>query len=242
MRIAILLLIAGLMLPAFSTVQAQTADEIVERYLETIGGAEKWQSMQSMRVSGNALQMGMTFPFSMISMRPNLTKVTAEVMGKQFIDAYDGKAAWSLNPFMGGPDPQQKTEEESKEAASQSFENDFINYKEKGYRVALEGTEEIEGAECYKLLLVKADGREEHYFIDAETYVPIMQRVYPQTGQLKGQSIESYFSDYQEVDGVLVSFSMEQRVGGQVIMQMVSEKYEFNPEDVKAEAFAFPKK
>jgi outer membrane lipoprotein-sorting protein len=242
MRIAILLLIAGLMLPAFAPVQAQSADEIVERYLETIGGAEKWQSMQSMRVSGNALQMGMTFPFTMISMRPNMNKVTAEVMGKQFIDAFDGKEGWSLNPFMGGPDAQKKTEEESKEAAFESFENDFINYKEKGYRVELEGTEEIEGAQCYKLLLVKGEGREQHYFIDAQDYVPILVRSYPQSGPMKGQAAETYFSDYQEVDGVLVSFSMEQRVGGQVVLQMVSEKYEFNPSDLKAEAFAFPGK
>jgi hypothetical protein len=244
MRIAILILIAGLMLPAFATVQAQTADEVVEKYLETIGGAEKWKTFHSMRVSGSAIQMGMNFPFTMISMQPNLSKVTAEVMGKQFIEAYDGTDAWMLNPFMGSPDPTKKTEEESKDAAAQRFESDFINYKEKGHTIALEGMEEIDGANCFKIKMLKADAREEYYFIDAEAYVPIMQRSFILSGQMKGQTVETYFSDYQEVEGVgvVVAFTMEQRVGGQTAMQMINQKVEFNPEDLKPEAFAFPKK
>ena len=244
MKIKSLLLAVGILLSANAVSYAQTADEVVNNYLETIGGADAWTSFNSMRVTGKAIQMGVNYPFTVISMRPNLTKVVADVMGKEFIEAYDGESAWGLNPFTGATAPQKSTEEESKEAAMQHFEIDFINYKDKGYSVTLEGKEEIEGAECYKLKLVKEEGREEYHFIDAENFVPIMTRSFIQTGQMKGQAVETYFSDYQEVEGagVLIAYTMEQRFNGQVAMQMVTEKVEINPEDLSKEAFAFPEK
>ncbi len=237
-----LFLAAGILLSANIVSQAQTADEVIANYLQAVGGSEKWTDLTSMKITGNALQMGMNYPFTVMAMRPNLSKVVAEVMGKQFIDAYDGQSAWTLNPFSGSVDPQKKTEEESKEASYQNFEIDFINYRDKGYTVALEGTEEIEGTSCHKLKLVKDEGREEYYFIDVENHVPIMQRTFMQSGQMKGQTLETYFSDYQDVNGILIAYTMEQRIGGQVVMQMSTESIEFNPEDVKAEAFAFPGK
>lgn len=244
MKIKSLFLAVGILLSANAVSHAQTADEIINSYLDAIGGVEHWKNFNSMRVTGNAIQMGVNYPFTVISMRPNLQKVVADVMGKQFIEAYDGESAWGLNPFTGATEPQKKTEEESKESAMQHFESDFINYKDKGYTVTLEGTEEIEGAKCYNLKLVKEEGREEYHFIDAENYVPIMTRSFIPTGEMKGQAVETYFSDYQEVEGtgVVVAFTMEQRFNGQVVMQMVTEKVEFNPEDLTKESFAFPEK
>lgn len=244
MKIKTLLLAAGILLSTGFVSTAQTVDKIIANHLEAVGGAEKWQSFESMRVTGNALQMGLTYPFTVISMRPNLNKVVAEVMGKQFIDAFDGTEAWGLNPFMGSPDPQKKTPEESKEASYQNFESDFLNYKEKGNTITLEGKEEIEGAECHVLKVVKAEGKEDYYFMDTEAHVPIMVRSYIMSGPMKGKAIETYFSDYQEVEGagIFVAFTMEQRMDGQVVMQMVTDKVEFNTGDITAEMFAFPKK
>lgn len=244
MKIRSLLLAAGILLSAGFVSNAQTVDEIIASHLEAIGGAEKWQSYESMRLSGNAQQMGLTFPVTVISMRPNLNKVVVDVMGKQIIDAFDGKDAWSINPLMGSADPQKKTDEESKEAALQNFESDFINFREKGYSLTLEGKEEVEGTECYVLKLVKAEGHEEYHYLDTETYVTIMNRTFPQSGPAKGQAVETYFSDYQEVEGagVLIAFTFEQRMDGQVVMQMTTEKVEFNTGDISAEMFAFPVK
>ncbi len=94
------------------------------------------------------------------------------------------------------------------------------------------------------LKVVKAEGHEEYHFIDAENYVTIMTRSFPQSGPAKGQPIETYLSDYQEVEGagVLMAFTMEQRFNGQTVMQMVTDKVEVNPGDVTVEMFAFPKK
>ena len=244
MKFKTFLLAVGILMSTTVVSYAQTADEIVQNYLENIGGEEAWKSFNSMRVTGTAIQTGVEYPFTVISMRPNYQKVVADVMGKEFIEAYDGTVAWGLNPFAGDTEAQKKTEEESKVAATQSFESDFINYEEKGYTLTLEGKEEVDGVECHKLKLVKEEGREEYHFFDPENFVPIMSRTYIQTGQMKGQAIDTYFSDYQEVEGagVYIAFNMKQTFNGQTVMEMVNKTVEFNPEDITSDSFAFPEK
>ena len=169
--------------------------------------------------------MGQEFPVEMYEKAPNKVKMVVTVQGTQLIpQAYDGVDAWALNPFAGGKDPVKLDEEQSKELRDEEFEDDFIDYKKKGHEVTLDGTEEIDGVKCYKLKLVrnknnpKEDITEIHYF-DAENFVPIVQATYIRTGPAKGQEVRTYLSDYQEVEGLMFPFSMEQKVNGQTAMK-----------------------
>lgn len=220
---------------------AQTADEIINNYYEAIGGVDAWKNLNSMKMTGTAENFGMTFPITVYSMRPNLQKVVVDIQGQQFVEAFDGEVAWTINPFMGGTDPVKKSEEETKEAAKQVFEDDLINYKEKGHNVSLEGTEEIDGIETFKLKLTKADGDEIIYFMDTENFVPVVIRRFINTGELKGKAIDTYVSDYDEVEGMMMPFSYEQKVDGQTFMKSNFTSIEFNPE-LSADEFKFPEK
>lgn len=232
-------LLCSLALFAF-TAKAQDANEIVANYFEAIGGADKWSDIQSMRMSGSTTNQGMTFPITVLSMRPNLQMVEVELQGKSFVDSYDGEVAWSINPFMGGTEPTKKNEEETEAAAENNLEPELLNWEDKGHTLTYEGEEEVDGTPTYKLKLVKEDGTEEYYFFDTESYALIMQRVFAQFGPMKGQAIDTYMSDYDEVNGLYMPFSMEQKMGGQTFMQMTAETIEINPEDVSKDTFAFP--
>ena len=224
---------------SFTLSSAQTVDEIIDTYLETIGGADAWKKVNSMEFAGKSSMQGMDFPVTVTSARPNLQKVEINVQGKQIVEAYDGENAWAINPFMGSMEPQAKTEEESKEAATNMFEDDLIDYKQKGHTLTLEGKEESEGTDCFKVKMVKADGEEMYHFFDTELYIPVMTRTFAKMGPMKGQAIETYVSDYDEVDGLIVPFSIEQKLGGQTFMQMTAESVKFNIE-VADEFFAMP--
>ncbi len=217
-----------------------TVEELLRNYYEAVGGPEQWKNLNSMKFIGSGENMGMNFPVVVYSMRPNLQKVEVDIQGKKFVDAFDGETAWTINPFMGGLEPQKKTEEETKEAAKQMFEDELVNYAEKGHSVSLEGTEEVEGVQAIKLKLTKKDGDEVYYFFDPEAYVPIMQRQYIKFGPMKGQPVETYFSDYDEVEGMYFPFSIVQKVNGQVVMNMRADSIELNPPLDKS-IFAFPK-
>lgn len=183
--------------------------------------------------------MGMNFPLTVLQKEPNLSKVLVDVQGMQIIEAYDGEVAWATNPFGGMTEPTKKNEEESAEAGKENFQDDLLDYKKKGNTVTYEGTEEYEGTETYKLKLTRADGVERIYFFDSELSIPIAVRSFVKTGQLKGQTVDNVTSDYQEVDGLMIPFSMKQSVNGQTMMEMVIKSVELNVPISNAE-FEFP--
>ena len=221
------------------TAQTPSVDEIVDTYFENIGGKDAWREIKSMKISGEGVQMGMSFPLTVLAKEPNLTKVTVDIQSMQFIEAYDGEVAWTLNPFAGMTEPSKKSEEETVEAAKEMFQDELLDYKEKGHTLSFEGTEEYEGTEVYKLKLTKANGDEDIYFFDSEIMVPIALRTFVNAGELKGQSIDVVSSDYQEVNGVMVPFSIKQSVNGQTVMEMVAKSVELNVPIADSE-FSFP--
>lgn len=226
---------------SFTFVQAQTVEEVLASYFENIGGMEAWQELKSTKMVGKMNMQGMEFPGTIYAAQPNKQRVEVDVQGQKLVQAYDGETAWWINPFMGGEDPQKMPEEMAEQMTSQEFESDFINYLEKGHTAELDGTETVEGAEAFKVKLTKKDGDIIYYYFDTEYFVPIMMKQAVKEGPAKGQEAETYFSDYQEVDGMIFPFFMETKVNGQSFQKMTLESIELNVE-VSDGLFAFPLK
>ncbi|MBL7816660.1 MAG: hypothetical protein JNL70_16685 [Saprospiraceae bacterium] len=221
--------------------QAQTADEIVEKYFKAIGGAEKWKKLESQSATGYVVVQGMNIPFKMMQARPNLMYSEGEFQGNKFIESFDGTVAWMQNPFAGAAKPTKKDAEETKEAAKENFEDDFIDYKTKGHTIELDPKqEEMDGVKCYKITMKRKQGDEKIYFLDAENYVTVCMRTTAQSGPMKGQASETYLSDYKDVDGLLIPHTMETKVGGQTVMTLKMEKVELNSPTFDKKIFSFP--
>jgi hypothetical protein len=234
-------ILLALTLTAF-VMKAQTADEVVEKYLKAVGGADKWKKLESLIMTGKGEMQGMSFPVTMTTMRPNSLRMEVDVQGSKIIQpAFDGTTAWTINPFGGAAEPTKMDEEATKEIARTKFEDEFIDYKTKGHIVTLEGTEEAEGTKCFKLKIVLKQGGEKIYFMDVENYIPIMVREFAMSGPNKGQASETVMGDYKEVEGMMMPHSVEQKAGGQTQFVMKMEKIEINPKIDKA-IFAFPVK
>ncbi len=228
---------------SFVAVQAQDApsvDDIINAYLENTGGVDAWQGLTTMKMEGNMSMQGMDFPGIVYMKRPNMQRVEVNIQGKELVQAYDGETAWWINPFMGSEDPQPMPAEMSEEMTKETFEDEFINYADKGHTVEYIGTEEVEGAECYILRLTKANGDVEDHYFDTEYMVPIMQRTTVDSGPMEGQASDTFLSDYQEVNGLMIPFFMETKIGGQSIQKISITNIELNS-DMGDEMFAYPK-
>jgi len=224
-----------------SSVSAQkvSLDEIIDTYLENVGGVENWKAIKNMKITGITAMQGMEFPVERIAAAPTMFRMNLNIMGKKMVQAYDGETAWMINPMQGDSKAQKMDEDMTKELSKQEFEDAFIDYKEKGHTVTLEGKEEVDGTETYKIKMVKKDGTENIYFFDMEDMVPIMMRSFGESGPMKGQAVDTYLSDYQEVDGLYMPFSMEQKMAGQTVMQMTTESVELNIE-LEEDLFKMP--
>lgn len=243
-KIGIVLLILAFGLPT----QAQTVDEIIDNYFENIGGLEKLKSVTGVKMIAKVNQQGMEIPLEILQLSDGRQMTSISFQGKEIKQGvFDGEVLWSHN-FMT-----MKAEKSDAEATANfkletnDFPDSFIDYKEKGYTVELLGNETIDGAETFKIKLVKepimVDGKEEDdisfYFFDVDNFVPIAIQSEVKSGQGKGMTSEVTMSDYQEVDGLYFPFSMTQGIKGQPGAPLTIESIELNPE-VAEGAFAFP--
>lgn len=245
-RNKLLLSIIALLITANFSI-AQTADEIVAKYVTKIGGAEKWKAVKTQKSTAKVKVQGLDLPLVIIQKAPNMQRATATFQGKEMVQpCFDGKVCWNTN-FMTMK-AEKADDETSKNMVDEAELLDpFIDYAARGYKVSLEGSETVEGTDCFKIKLIRkpilVDGKEEinetFFFFDKENNVPLMSRSTAKKGQAKGAVVETVFSDYQEVDGKFVPFQMTIKYNGQTGQSIQLEKVEFNvPVDDKI--FAFP--
>ena len=224
-----------------------TAEEIIDSYLEAIGGREQLDAVESVKIVAKGQAQGMELPITMYQKAPGLMRMDMVFQGKEITQmAFDGKEGWSTN-FMTMEPEKWDAEQSDIMKGEMDFLNAFLNYKEKGYTIALEGEDEVEGTACYKVKLTKkpvvVDGKEEenlsYYYFDQESMVPIMQEEYAKTGPMKGQASQTYFSDYQEVEGIYFPFNIAQKFQRQTVYDLSIEQMALNVE-IEEALFQYP--
>lgn len=239
------------LIASYASVQAgdMTAEEIVSTYIENTGGADAWNKLSGVKLTGEMNQGGMKFPIEVMQLKDGHQYMKISFQGKELKQGvFDGESMWSTN-FMS-----MKAEKADAEAtANQKLEmNDFpfplFHYKENGYQLELLGKEEKDGAEAYKLKLTREpqtiDGKKvedvSYYYFDSDALVPVVTESEIKQGPMKGKMGESKLGDYQEVEGLYFPFSMTQGVKDAPGATMVITKIELNP-TVDDSEFAMPK-
>ncbi|MDH7446829.1 outer membrane lipoprotein-sorting protein [Aquimarina sp. 2201CG14-23] len=238
-------IIVLLILAIITPVKGQTADEIIANYLENTGGKDNWEKLEGLEMIGVMKMQGMEIPFEQVSTKDGKQLVTIDLQGNRMIwSAFDGETSWQRNQMTMEPEKSDNEATENMKKQTKDFPDPFLNYKEKGYTVEFIGKETIDGTETYKVKLTKdpiiVNGQSQpnisHYYFDTENYVPIIIESQVNEGPMKGQTIKSSISDYQEVNGVYFPFTV-----GNQFQTMNFKEIKTNPE-VDDAKFAFPEK
>ncbi|SFR50326.1 hypothetical protein SAMN04490243_2365 [Robiginitalea myxolifaciens] len=228
--------------------QAQTADEILDTYFENIGGKENLKAIKGMKMTASVNQGGMEIPLEIYQMSDGRQATVIKLQGQEFKQGvFDGESLWGTNFQTGKAEKSDAETTANFKLNTNDFPDAFLDYKEKGYTVELMGTETIEGTETFKIKLVKEPLTIEgetvedisFYYFDAENFVPLALESQINQGPAKGQMQYITFSDYQEVDGIYMPFSMSQGVKNGPSQPISMTTIELNPE-VDEAIFAFP--
>lgn len=214
---------------AITSISAQDLQEILDGHFETIG-QEKLLKVKSTYATGKALQAGMEFSFEMINIRPDKVKMIIDVQGSKIIQAYDGENAWAINPLSGSPDPVDVTGPEADGLMETAdMDGQLWDWKEKGHQLELEGTEEIEGSELFVLKLTKKNGNIDYYYLDPDSYliIKVKSKTIMQGSEVETEAI---MSNYQEVEGFIMPFTVEQRMAGQTVLTIMTEEVNIDVE------------
>lgn len=197
--------------------QAQSLDEIIKNNLEAKGGIEKINAFKTGKVTGKMMTQTFEIPYTMWFKKPNQVKMEMVFQGANMMMAYDGNIAWQISPFTGSTDARELTGEQAGQVKEMGeiMDEPFIDYREKGHKIALMGKEDLEGTEVFKLKVTRKDGQEIYYFIDTEAFFERKTSTTKKKQDGTEIKIDTTYGDFKPVAGVMIphwlSFSINQQ-------------------------------
>ena len=190
-----LLVVAALI--AGQTIKAQNVDEVVNKYVDALGGKEKLASLKTVRMeavmNANGTDVDITITKSqMVGLRMDIA-----VMGMNGYQIVTPTAGWSFMPFAGQTAPEAMKDEQLKAGLSGlDIQGNLFNYKEKGTQVELLGKEKVDNADCYKIKATLKSGKVITYFIDDKTY-NVVKSVSMQNINGEDKEVANGYSNYK---------------------------------------------
>jgi hypothetical protein len=193
---------------------AQSVDEIIAKNVQAHGGLDKMKAVQSIRITGKFNAGSFRAGFMQENKRPDKVREEQIIQGLAAVQAYDGKTGWQVNPFSGRRDAELISQDDLKGLTLDAdIDGPLVDYKEKGHKAELVGHDSVEGTDCYKIKLSLKNGDVRYYFLDTDSFLEL--KIETQSS-IRGtiQYAETYFGDYEQVQGLFYSFAYESGAKG----------------------------
>ncbi|HMC83906.1 MAG TPA: hypothetical protein VKI61_00205, partial [Chitinophagaceae bacterium] len=84
------------------SLHSQTADEIVAKHIDAIGGKDKISQITSIIMTGSVNVMGSDNPTTVTILNGKGYKSESDFNGQKAIQCYTDKGGWAMNPMGGG--------------------------------------------------------------------------------------------------------------------------------------------
>jgi hypothetical protein len=211
------------------TAQAQTADEVIQKYASYLGGMDAFNKLSSIKMTGTVTVQGMDLPITIQIVNGKAMRTDVEVMGQSVVNVYNNGTGWKINPFAGVPDATDVTGDELAEFKSQSsIASTLMEYQSRGDKAESDGEEVVNGVKTYKIKVTgKDDGKVTTYFINSTDY-SLVKSI--SNREIMGQdaTIETFYSDYKDFDGLKFSMSRKQEMDGQEFQSIAFSNIELN--------------
>jgi len=222
-------------LVASATCCAQSAEEIVAKNIQAIGGKDVIASTKSVVVTATIEVMGNEAPTTTTILNGKGFRSETEFQGSKIINCVNPTGSWLVNPMAGMTSPTAAPDNEAKMSKSRMYVVPLAYYAEDGGKLELLGKDTAD----YKIKLTNNNGVNATYYINANTY--LLDRMDLEIVQ-GGQSVPVTItlSDYQKLEnGLLMAFKMQQDLP-QFSMTFVSKKVDVNKE-IDPAIFEMPK-
>ncbi len=206
----------------FVNATAQTADEIIQKHITAIGGADNWKKVNSLKMTASSNMQGTEIPFTITILQGKGLKVEISVSGMTGWQIMTDKTGWSYMPFGGQTKPEAIPDETLKQSQDQlDAQGALIDYKAKGTTATYLGKDDVEGTDCFKVKLTYKSGKEETMYFDATNYYHI-RSVAKVKAEGKEIEITSNYSDFQKLpEGIVYAMSQEGGMTGQMKIKSV---------------------
>jgi zinc protease len=198
------------------------AETVLDQFVEATGGKAAYEKIKSRIASGTIEIVGANVKgtIKISQAEPNRLSVVTNIgpLG-QSTQATDGKFAWALSTLMGD---RVLEGEEKADFLREAVFNSELRWKELYDKVECTGSEDVDGKPAYKIVLTPKSGKPQTEFYDKTSHLLVKQTATSMSpmGEIP---VEVNQSDYKKVDGVLMPFTITQKVAGQKIEIKITE-------------------
>ena len=202
-----LFIILSLCLP--SILFAQTAEEIIAKHIKAHGGADNWNKIESIKLTGKFSAFSLEKGYMAFKTKKGCYYADFHLGEQHVIEAYNGKKGWTIDPWqeiLYARNINSKETDVFQQKAE--FFTPFLTYKEKGHSVEFLGKKDIDGTETFALKITKANGTTQTWYLDTKTYLEYKCEA-PWVDFAQGIPAEMYFDDFRTVEGVIIPFYTE---------------------------------
>jgi hypothetical protein len=231
---------AASVLSVFS-LHAQTADEIINKHIEALGGKEKLAGIKTVYTEYDLEVMGQQMAGATWVINGKAYKNEVNFGGQKIVQCFTEQGGWGINPMMGQTSAEALPEDQVKAGKAQmDAGGPLCHYAAKGNTVELAGKDSVGAALAYKLKLKTKDGVESFFWIDPATYYVLKSSV---KTNMQGSEMETIiaFSNYKKTDyGFVMPTTTEISLSQGLVMNITSKKTEIN-KDVDMKLFEMPK-
>jgi len=240
MRSLRVVMMAASVLSVFS-LRAQTADEIVNKHIEALGGKDKITAIKTVYTEYDLDVMGQQASGNTWLVNGKAFKNEVNFGGQKLVQCFTEEGGWGINPMMGQATAEAMPADQVKAGRAQlDAGGPLFNYSAKGNTVELVGKEALSGKDAFKLKLKTKDSVETFFWIDPATYYIIRSSV---KTNVQGNDVETTiaFSNYKKTDyGFVMPTTTEINMSQGLTLNITNKKTEINKElDMKL--FEMPK-
>ncbi len=224
----------------FSATKAQTADDIINKHIEAIGGKDKLAQITSIYAEKKTEVMGNESSTKTTILNGKGYKNEVAFGDQQIVQVVTDKGGWAINPFTGATTATAMTPEEYHASEDVAYVPDpLFNYAQHGAQVEIAGQEKVGNVNAYKLKYTNKDSVAITFYIDSTTWYIIQME---QTADVQGQptNVVTTYSDYTKTDfGIFVPYMVGIDMG-QFNLKNTTTKVEVN-KTVDPSIFDMPK-
>jgi hypothetical protein len=212
-----------------SLLSAQTADEIIGKYIQAIGGKEKITQISSMYSEATLDVMGSQGTTKTTLLNGKGVKSETDVMGTAVTMCWTDSAGWAVNPMSGNYNAEYMPPAQYKAGKDNIFLiGPFLDYATKGFQLELAGQQTVGNVNAYKVLVTSPDSVVTEYYFDPDSsyLVQVVQK-----SEMMGQimDIVSNYSNFKKTEnGFVIPYTIETNYGGQFFLTANITKVEFN--------------
>lgn len=214
--------------------KAAEGKKVLEEWIAAQGGREVISKIKDNKISCalNLVAQGLNGTLTIQQKNPGKIRQDIDIMGMKIIQAYNGTKGWMTNPGTGAVEDMPEVLATGLKRGA--MDNDLmLNPEKNGVVFILEGRQSIEGKEYLILKETYSDGFVATHYLDSETHM-LFKTVAMSLGQM-GEKVEreTFMSDYRDVEGTKVPFSININQGGAKYATCSVKEYKFNinPDD-----------